>query len=280
MAPDLTVLVNSTDSFEDCWVPFFTLFSRYWPDNPFPIVLNTESKDFRFDGLDVRASGVGRFWKGEGRMPWSDCLIHCLDSIDTRYVLYLQDDYFLNGLVEQGLLEEFVGIMEAENLPHVRVMELDRNAGHRQSNLHPLLWEIGSTASYRLSLQAGLWDKVALRSLLVAGESAWDLERKGNLRSYSISKPFLCQNLDEFNAKGRYPVPYRPTGIIRGQWNAEAVLDLFQQHGIQVDWSQRGFYRPSPWQQWFIPWRARMRRLVMGYYAWFARFWTRCVAEK
>jgi hypothetical protein len=29
--PHFTVLVNSCDAFEDCWQPFFQLFSRCWP---------------------------------------------------------------------------------------------------------------------------------------------------------------------------------------------------------------------------------------------------------
>ncbi|MFD2111271.1 hypothetical protein [Thiorhodococcus fuscus] len=271
MQADLTVLVNSTDSFADCWTPFFHLFTHYWPNCPYPIVLNTESKDFNFPGLDLRTSRVAEGWQDKKRIPWSDCLARCLDGIESRYVLYLQEDYFLNAPVEQDLIEEFTQVMDSARVPHVRLMELDRNAGHYPSKLHPLLWEINPKASYHLSLQAGLWEKAALRGLLMEGESAWDLERKGNLRSYSIGAPFLCQSLEEFNAKDRYPIPYRPTGIIRGQWNAAAVCDLFEHHSLKVDYSQRGFYQPSLWQRLMIPWRARARRVVTHLYAQLAR---------
>jgi len=47
LAHNLTVLVNSTDTFSDCWPPFFQLFKRYWPECPCPIILNTETKDYR-----------------------------------------------------------------------------------------------------------------------------------------------------------------------------------------------------------------------------------------
>ena len=37
---DLTIFVNTSDNFEDCWEPFFKLFKLYWPDCPYPIVLS------------------------------------------------------------------------------------------------------------------------------------------------------------------------------------------------------------------------------------------------
>ncbi len=40
----LTVFINTSDNFEDCWDPFFKLFRLYWPDCPYKIVLNTEKR--------------------------------------------------------------------------------------------------------------------------------------------------------------------------------------------------------------------------------------------
>jgi len=44
-ASNLTLLVNTSDSFEDCWQRFFDLLTRYWPGCYVPILLSTESKD-------------------------------------------------------------------------------------------------------------------------------------------------------------------------------------------------------------------------------------------
>ena len=52
----IALLVNSCDKYEDLWAPFFTLLKKYW--NPeYPIVLNTESKDFNFEGLNINFMG-------------------------------------------------------------------------------------------------------------------------------------------------------------------------------------------------------------------------------
>ena len=45
-----TVLVNSSDGFEDCWDPFFKLFDKYWPNCNAPIILNTEKKTYKSTG--------------------------------------------------------------------------------------------------------------------------------------------------------------------------------------------------------------------------------------
>lgn len=259
----LTILVNSCDSFEDCWHPFFKLLSIYWPQCPHPIVLNTEQKVFAYPGLDVRASRVAEGWRGQGRLPWSDCLLRCLEQVDTEYLLYLQEDYFLNGPVDQGLIGEFIALMNQQHVPHIRLMELDRHAGHRQSAVHPLLWEIHERADYRLNLQAGLWRRDTLQSYLQPGESAWEFERWGTRRSYQRTDKLLCQSLDHFNARQRFVVPYHPTGIVRGRWYEPAVKSVFAEHGITVDFSKRGFHRPGLVRRWLIPWRARLRRAFM-----------------
>ena len=50
----VTLLVNSCDAYADLWQPFFTLLKRYFVPLPAEILLNTETKDFAFDGLNLR----------------------------------------------------------------------------------------------------------------------------------------------------------------------------------------------------------------------------------
>jgi hypothetical protein len=265
-ASQVTVLVNSTDSFEETWYPFFKLFTTFWPDCPYPVVLNCETKTFSYPGINIRCSHIGRGWEGPGRIPWSDCLIRCLQQIDSEYVLYLQDDYFINGPVDQATLEEFIDVMESRHVPHVRLLELAVDAGHRQSPLHPLLWEIDEAANYRVSLQAGLWRRECLLSYLEPGESAWEFERAGTRRSYRRKDLFLCQSLEHFNAQRRFIVPYFATGIVKGKWYGPAVIELFKEHDIQVDFSRRGFYPRSPLRKLITRTRAAARRMLMWAY--------------
>jgi hypothetical protein len=49
-----TIIVNSCDAYDDTWYPFFKLLKKYWPNCKFPIVLNTETKKFEYEGLDIK----------------------------------------------------------------------------------------------------------------------------------------------------------------------------------------------------------------------------------
>lgn len=241
-----TILVNTTDSFEDCWHPFFTLFKEYWPECNNRIILNTEGKDYSFPGLDITCSKVGRFYKGMRRPPWGWCLKKCLEQVDTEIVLYLQEDYFLNAAVNSKVIQDCVDYMAANNdCAHIGITHFGSHGPFIETE-NPLLWKVGSSAEYRISLQAGLWKKSSLLKYLKDIDTGWTLEIEGSIRAQMIDEVFLAINRDTFNAETSMVFPYIGTGIIRGKWNKDAVCDLFASHKINVDYSIRGFYSAIP----------------------------------
>lgn len=242
-ADDLTILVNTSDSFEDCWEPFFRLFATYWPGCDLPIVLNTETKSYSYPGLHIHSACVAQ---GESRrLTWSECLMRCLDGISTPYVLYLQEDYFLEAPVKVQLLMELLQVMRDGRADVIRVMECG-GSGPWQPTDNPLLWRVDQRAQYRIALQAALWRKSTLRSHLRAHESPWQLEVFGSGRARRRrGEQVLCVNRDHFHGAGKEIIPYTPTGVVKGQWERDIVVDLFARHGITMDYSRRGFYTPG-----------------------------------
>jgi hypothetical protein len=239
---DLSIFVNTSDNFEDCWIPFFTLFKQYWPDCPYPIVLNTETKDFQFPGLNIICSKVA---VGETRrLTWSECLARSLDAISTPYILYLQEDYFLEGPVNQPLIESFAEVMRAGNADVIRILECGGEDAWRPTH-NPLLWEVDQQAKYRISMQAALWRKTTLRSHIRLHESPWQLEVFGSARARRKKEKVLCVNRDLFSKAGTEVFPYQPTGVVTGKWQQHIVEPLFAKHGISMDFSLRGFYDPN-----------------------------------
>lgn len=239
---DLTIFVNTSDNFEDCWIPFFTLFQRYWPECPYPIVLNTETKDFSFDGLDIHCSKVA---VGEpNRLTWSECLARSLDAIETPYILYLQEDYFLEGAVREDLIKTFLDELREGRADVIRIKECG-GAGPWHPSPNPLLWEVDQRAKYRIALQAGLWRKSTLRNHIRLHESPWQLEGFGSARARRQKDKVLCVNRDQFSKPGSEIFPYQATGVVSGQWERKIVEPLFAKHGIEMDFTLRGFYDRS-----------------------------------
>ncbi len=244
-----TILVNSTDSFQDCWVPFFTLFREYWPDCPYRVVLNTEVKDFSFPGIDITASKVCEGSTSDKPMPWGRCLRQCLDMIDTEIILYMQEDYFLKAAVDSQQVDELVRLMSDRSWTHQTCGHIGLTHFGSWSPFHlteyPLLWEIDQHAAYRVSLQAGLWKKSSLRTYVRGGDTPWEFEHIGSIRAQRVRERFLTVSRHVISPEGRQIIPYTHTGIIRGKWNRDAVEDLFARHEIDVDFSTRGFFVPD-----------------------------------
>jgi hypothetical protein len=238
----LAVLVNSSRGYRDCWFPFFRLLEIYWPECRFPLYLNVEEGLYQHPSLAVTCLTHPDGSLGT-RLPWSDQLLASLEMIPERYVLYMQEDYFLDAPVDHVRLEECLALAIGAGLGCVHLTPYGSHGGRTTAEL-PYLVDVPRISHYRFSNQAAIWDKAVLASYVRPGESAWETEILGTLRSWSRPEPVRA--VMEAAAGG--PVmSYTGTGIIRGTWHP-AVQPLFEKHGIDIDFSRRGFYDfPSRW---------------------------------
>jgi hypothetical protein len=241
-AIDLTIFVNTSDSFEDCWDPFFTLFARFWPNCNYPILLNTETKDYSFNGLNIVCTKVAL---GENRrLTWSECLFRALERVKTPYILYLQEDYFLDANVRVDTLESVLNLLRNGQADVIRLSEAI-DAGPWLKEDGALIWQVAKKAKYQLSLQAALWRKAFLLEQVRTHESPWQLESFGSMRLRRQDNKIFCVNRDFFSGENKEIFSYTPTGVIAGKWVRHIVEPLFAKHNIAVDYSQRGFYDAS-----------------------------------
>jgi len=240
--PSFSILINSSDGFEDCWQPFFTLFIRHWKDCGFPILLNTEVKEWTFPGLQVRCTQV-QFRSGSAkRLTWSECLAGALSQIKTPLVLYMQEDYFFERPVDVPLILNLAEIMRADSsIKHIGLTHFG-SEGPFQPTKDPRLWEIPQKAKYRISSQAALWRIETLQSYLRPWENAWMFEIFGTRRARRNRELFLTLNRDVYNAEATPAIHYLHTGIIKGKWHP-GIPKVFEQQGITIDFRKRGFHR-------------------------------------
>jgi hypothetical protein len=245
-----TLLVNSCDAFADCWAPFFTLLSRYWPDRRPPILLNTERKDWQFPGVALTAARVGR--NDERERTWSECLAAALAMVGTPLVLYAQDDYFIERPVDVERIESLAGLMLSRpDIGHVGLTHFGTHPPFLPS-FDGRLWRIGRFAPYRISTQAALWRADVLRSYLKPWENGWMFEVYGTVRAWRRNELFLTVRRDQ----GGPAIAYQHTGIVKGRWS-RFVPALFAAEGISVAFDARGFHDES------IPaWRRRSEVLA------------------
>ena len=247
----MAILVNSSDGFRDCWFPFFRLLETYWPSCRFPLYLNVEDESYVHQSLHIRCLNHPSDAAGR-KMPWSDRLLASLHVIPERYVMYMQEDYFLDTPVRDDLVEECLRLLADGGLGCIHLTHFGARRGARAAEL-PYLVDVPRISHYRRSSQAAMWDKTGLASYARPGESVWETEILGTMRAWNAYAPI--RSADPRRLGDGPIVSYTGTGIIRGRWHP-AVEPLFERNGIGVDFARRGFHTfPSRW-------RTRSRMLV------------------
>jgi hypothetical protein len=235
-----TVFVNSSDGFEDCWNPFFTLFKKYWPDNESPLFLNTEFKNYVHPGLNIKSTKVHE-GVTDRKLTWSECLIKALQQVETPFVLYLQEDYFLESNVNQAKIQELANKMINEvEIKYIGLTKFGNYSPFYDYFGDKSLKIVSKNSRYRVSTQAGLWRTEALLSYLESDENGWEFEIFGTRRAKRSSDLFLT--LDPVYLKENIVLDYQLTGIVKGKW-LDTIPALFEREKIQIDFSKRGFYK-------------------------------------
>ena len=235
MKNKFSILINTTDSFEDCWKPFFTLFKKYWPEYKGKMYLNTETKDYQHNGLNIVCIKSGLTSK-----PWSQCLKYAIDSIDENYFIYMQEDYFLHSSVNSKLISEYFNFFETNNFDCLHLTDQCNVGPFIKKTLNSNSWEIPKKTKYRASTQAAFWKKESFLNILRPWESGWDFEKFGSNRSNQSLQKIMCVNQDIHNIKSGQLLPYVFTGIIKGKWKSE-VQNIFKNNNIVIDFKKRGF---------------------------------------
>lgn len=214
-----SILINTCDKFDDCWDPFFKLWSLHWTDCSGKIYLNTEYKDYSYPELDITAvKGCERHHiPKEKRATWSQCLKWALETMDTDIILYMQEDYFLKDTVKNEIIENYVQLM-TEHSDIACIQLTDQAVLDCGSSEYERLNAVILKQRYRVSCQAALWRKQELLEIIREQESAWEFEEFGSQRSGIMCHKYLVVDktwirLDVFEI-----IPYIFTGIIQGRW--------------------------------------------------------------
>jgi len=179
------IFVLTSDKYLDALRPFAYLFNKYWSkDQPVTVAGFTPPEfelpdNFTFYSIgDFSEYPVGR---------WSDALIDLLNHFSNinSFCLMLED-YWLTRPVDTtavsilySYMEQFRYVLKmcltgdrlysAEMTPYGNVSYIDLILSSPQSQ-------------YQMSMMAGLWSRELLLSVLVPGETPWEVELNGTPR--------------------------------------------------------------------------------------------------
>jgi hypothetical protein len=209
------LLVSSCDKYEACWEPFAHGLQKYWPEHFRPLYFITNDKDAPY-GESIK-SGPDRGWAANLHLA--------LESIPEDYVLYAQDDYWIDRPVNGTAIREYLAILQSGKADYIRLYPAPPPGKAFLDDER--LGMIGEDAEYRTSLQMTLWRKSTLLSLLIPNETPWQFEVRGSLRSQVFKERFLCVQ------KKAFGIGYVFTAIVNGEWSPLAY-DYARREGISV----------------------------------------------
>ena len=196
-ARSVAIVVSSCDAFFDAWRPFAFFFRKHWRDCPFPIFLIVNQ--LRVHSDIIRPITVGR------DRGWADNMAVALNQIAEPYVLYFQEDYFLNGPVNQEqLAADFAYAFErdAASFCFYSRSQLERDF----APLNDRFGIVPRDSNGRTRLQVTLWKKDVLLSALRPGESAWNMEARASERTRDLLALSYVR-------RDNVPIPYLMSAI-------------------------------------------------------------------
>jgi hypothetical protein len=235
-ASSVAIVVSSCDAFFDAWRPFVFFFQKHWGDCPFPIFLIVNHLRVRSKILQPISLGPDRDWAAN--------MEAALSQIPHPYVLYLQEDYFLNGPVRS---EQLAGDL-AYAFEHDAASFCFYGRSKLEDNFTPLNDRFGIVprdSDGRTRLQVTLWKKSVLQSALRPGESAWNMEARASDRTRDLlALSYMRQD--------NVPIPYLMSAISRRLWTPEAIA-LCRKEGVEIRPRFRSEHSA-------VAWRRRFRR--------------------
>lgn len=195
----VALIVHSCDRYELLFRGFDYFFRSNWDFSvPLQYYFATEDIKFELPGFKNIRSG-----KGE----WSDRLRILLEQIEEEYVLYFQEDMWLDKPVDP----EFINALICKATSN-KWMQVKLNSSEvfttEPTGLSINGFEVAridnQTSGYLMSHQVTLWNKQFLMEQLKPGEHPWRNERKGTKRLRKLNREIF--HLDYFSENGQLPI--------------------------------------------------------------------------
>lgn len=192
----IALLVHSCDRYELLFTGFAYFFARHWDfDTACTYYFATEEKQPPLPGFRVVQSGKG---------AWADRLARLLtEQVAEEYVLYFQEDMWLNKPVDARCLNELFELAQQNDWQQVKLHSsaVYQTVPTSATVAGFVVAEVNkATSGFLMSHQVTLWNKAFLLQQLKSNEHPWRNERNGTKRLRTTKAQIL--QVDYFAENG------------------------------------------------------------------------------
>jgi hypothetical protein len=233
---DTAVVVMSCSRFKQVWMPFFTLFRRYWPDCPYDVCFLTDIEkggipDAPWLHESVGTSGVPVIvYTQPTDLGWCGNFVRLMKNVREQRIILFQEDMLPTAPADTPVVRRLVRYAHQNDVGCLRLMPCP---GPDRPWKNPFLGEIDKDADYRVSLQLAVWDRNLITDLVARTTTPWMLEGQGARLTRGFRQSFLSVHRESYEWPGG-PVPYFITAVTRGKWE-KGALELLRREGISMD---------------------------------------------
>lgn len=245
---DLTIVVNTCDAYHDVLGIFFHALRDYWPDCPYPVVINTESNTHDYPAR------VHNHRSNSGGDDWGDRLRSTLSSIDTEFVLMLYDDFILDAPVSNQRVQAALQLLQLQAQAVVTYL-INTSRPLQWMTTDDVFIPLKDKVDYRLNSAPAIWRKQALMDYTSAGDTPWAWEVFGSYKTWGDGRLYYSLNPCQPDI---YSYNYEKGGAIyRGKWVREVVEQVAKKYPLEIDWSLRGFSSDTVFEKRSVMWKLR-----------------------
>lgn len=217
-----------------------------------PLYLDSSSKYFNeinhylLTNNDINDKRVTQILYDDTQCYYEQMLLG-LSSIQTKYVIYSQEDYILYNYVDLNMINKYVEFLENDdNINFIRLIQSGIYGNEKEYNDDLLI--INNDSEYFFSTQITIWRKEILEKLLSLSKPKYITDEPKN-SSYlkSIEGIGLCTKLKGDKIGGHYNsviYPYMATAIIKGKWNFTEYGDKLEEllNRYDIDKNKRDIF--------------------------------------
>jgi hypothetical protein len=219
---NVALLVHTCDRYRFLYPGFSYFFNRNWD-------FNTHCNCyFATEELDVSMPHFKNIRSGKGE--WADRLRYLLEhEITEKYVLYFQEDMWLNKPVNSAFFNQLFSLMENKQWNHVK---LDSAEIYKTN---PTPYEVegfnislldNAASGFLMSHQIAVWNKDYLIKQLHKGEHPWRNERRGTKRLKKLNPEIY--HVDYFAQNGHPAINQNQPHVVRSEYQTISGNSMLQ----------------------------------------------------
>ncbi len=217
---DASILVYSCLKNKDMWHFFSVLFSKYYSECQYPVVLVTDhyesSDEYVFDDVV------------ECDAEWGTMIKTAILKCGSPYVFLFMDDYLIDNYVDASELTKVLSDIKTLHADNIRLFS-SQISGTKEIVRVGDYKKITPRTAYCLSTHVGVWKSQFLLDLIDDNTSPWYFEHNYSMITFA-NPPLILESLE-------YHFPY-VEAVRKGKW-MRAGVDICKRNGIKIDFTIR-----------------------------------------